>query len=73
MGEVHDIINVGKQPVLLKSNCSNENDEVQFLGRGIVSRPKATIGGIDLVAAIKARDAVDQYYDPQVLSSKSAL
>jgi len=60
------------QPVLLKSDCSIENDDVQFLGRGIVSRPKARVGGIDLVAAIKVRDAVDKHHDLQVLSSKSA-
>jgi len=54
----------------LKTNCTNEDNDVQFLDRGIISHPKATIGRIDLVVAIKARDVMDQHHDLQVLWSK---
>jgi len=59
MEEQEDRMSVEKHDLLLKTKNKSKDDEVEFLERGNILHPKTTLGGIDLVAIIQARDEVD--------------
>lgn len=55
---------------MLESEFVSEDQDIQFMGRGVIAKPKAIVGEFNMVVALQARDELDQTHDLRVLSSK---